>query len=105
MWEGVTDVHTDEFRVLASSSAASGMLTLSGELDVAGVPRLEREVGLLGSSRARMLVLELAELRFASVAGVRAMIGALDDGPWVYGRIVNPMPPVCRAFELTGHGV
>jgi anti-anti-sigma factor len=67
-------------------------LRLFGELDLATVPLLESE---LAKATREAIVLDLGELTFIDVAGLRAVLQDLS--------LVDGSRPVRRLFELTGH--
>jgi anti-sigma B factor antagonist len=78
-------------------------LVLSGELDIASAAALERELEVAESRRPPVLVLDLGELRFMGVSGLRTILDAArrarrDSRQFV---IANPVPHIKRLFELT----
>jgi anti-anti-sigma factor len=85
------------------SGAEAAWVRASGELDLAAVPvltRTLREVQL----PARVVVLDLRELRIIVTAGVRAIAAAAAAARRVGARLVvlRGTPVVDRVFELTG---
>jgi anti-anti-sigma factor len=55
------------------------VLALQGELDLAGVPRLRRAVGVVGAVAGERVVLDLSELAFIDACGIRAIECARDE--------------------------
>jgi len=79
-------------------------LTLSGELDIASYPLLETATRELTASGARSITLDLREVAFMDLAGLRAILEvherSEEDG---YELRVIPGPwQVQRLFERTG---
>jgi anti-anti-sigma factor len=64
------------FAVHAASERGGWRLGLVGELDLATVDLLAREVRCLASADARPVLVDLRHLEFADVAGVRALLDA-----------------------------
>jgi anti-anti-sigma factor len=76
------------------------VISLRGELDIAGVPQLDGEIERAAMQSSGPVVLDLRGLDFIDGTGVRAVLGAaLLLGPRL---TVYPGPPrVHRVFELT----
>jgi anti-sigma B factor antagonist len=78
-------------------------LVLSGELDMSTATSLELELSLVEARRPPVLVLDLAQLRFMGVSGLRAILDAARrarrDGRQLV--VTNPVPHILRLFELT----
>jgi anti-sigma B factor antagonist len=76
---------------------------LSGELDMSSSTSLELELSIAEARRPPVLVLDLAELRFMGVSGLRAILDAARrarrDGRQLV--VTNPVPHILRLFELT----
>ncbi len=78
-------------------------LVLSGELDIASTMAFELELLTAEASAPSMVVLDLAQLRFMGVTGLRAILQSARRarrGKW---RLVvaNAVPHITRLFELT----
>jgi anti-sigma B factor antagonist len=76
---------------------------LSGELDMSSATSLELELQTAEARRPPMIVLDLAQLRFMGVSGLRAILDAArrarrDGRQFV---VTNPVPHILRLFELT----
>jgi anti-anti-sigma factor len=76
---------------------------LSGELDMSSATCLELELKIVEARRPPILVLDLAQLRFMGVSGLRAILDAARrahrDGRQLV--VTNPVPHILRLFELT----
>jgi anti-anti-sigma factor len=79
------------------------VMRLSGDLDLAAVPRFESARAELGGDFA-VMVLDLSELAFIDSTGLRAVIAAMRDVNAMPARLeIVPGPPaVQRVFEVTG---
>jgi anti-sigma B factor antagonist len=76
---------------------------LIGELDMSNAASLELELQSVEARRPPMLVLDLAELRFMGVSGLRSILDAARRARRE-GRdlvVTNPVPHISRLFELT----
>jgi anti-anti-sigma factor len=90
------------FEVSAADDAGTTTLGLRCELDMATAPILGRAIRRAASGAPRRVVLDLRELRFMDVAGVRTILDAArgirrDGGALV---LTNPLPHVLRLLEL-----
>jgi anti-sigma B factor antagonist len=76
---------------------------LIGELDMSTATSLELELQTVEARRPPVLVLDLAQLRFMGVSGLRAILDAARrarrDGRQLV--VTNPVPHISRLFELT----
>jgi anti-sigma B factor antagonist len=76
---------------------------LIGELDMSNAASLELELQTIEARRPPMLVLDLAELSFMGVSGLRSILDAARrarrDGRQLV--VTNPVPHISRLFELT----
>jgi anti-sigma B factor antagonist len=78
-------------------------LMLCGELDMASSTSLELELSIVEARQPPVLVLDLSELRFMGVSGLRTILDAArrarrEDRQLV---VTNPVPHILRLFELT----
>lgn len=76
---------------------------LCGELDISTSTSLELELQAVEMSRPPVLVLDLAQLRFMGVSGLRSILDAARRARRE-GRhfvVTNPVPHISRLFELT----
>lgn len=78
-------------------------LMLSGELDISTATSLELELQAAELRQPPVLVLDLAQLRFMGVSGLRSILDAARrarrDGRHFV--VTNPLPHISRLFELT----
>src|SRR4051794_15248679 len=78
-------------------------LMLSGELDISTSTSLELELQSAELRSPHVLVLDLAQLRFMGVSGLRSILDAARRARRE-GRhfvVTNPVPHISRLFELT----
>src|SRR4051812_38916182 len=78
-------------------------LMLCGELDMASAGALELELHAVEERQPPVLVLDLAQLQFMGVAGLRAILDAARRARRDRRQLVvtNPVPHILRLFELT----
>jgi anti-sigma B factor antagonist len=78
-------------------------LALRGELDMLSAPLLARALESASRGDPARVILDLRELRFMDVSGLRAILDAARsarrDGRSLV--IANPMPHIVRLLELT----
>ena len=91
------------FEVACTHDGPAARLALRGELDMLSAPVLTRELEQAARRRPMRIVLDLGELSFMDVSGLRAILDAArsarrDGGSLV---IANPMPHIVRLLELT----
>jgi anti-sigma B factor antagonist len=92
------------FGVATHRVGSTAVVLVRGELDVATVPALEEAVVALLRDGLRAVVLDLRELGFIDVAGVRLTL-RLEGLAQLHGTrfvLVRGAPHVQRLFELTG---
>jgi anti-sigma B factor antagonist len=79
-------------------------LTLSGELDIATVPRVEAAVKATLTAEARTLTIDLSGLSFVDSSGLRLLIvlaqRAEAEG-WTL-RLTRPIERVLNVFRVSG---
>jgi anti-sigma B factor antagonist len=97
-------VAVDQLTVTARRSGVVTVLAVAGELDLASGPVLDRALEEASGAGDQLIVLDLAELGFADVAGVHAMTGwdgrLRDQGKRL--ALINLAAPVARLLSLTG---
>jgi anti-sigma B factor antagonist len=78
-------------------------LMLSGELDMSSSASLELELQAAEARKPPVIVLDLAQLRFMGVSGLRAILDAARRAHREGRQLVvaNPVPHIVRLFELT----
>jgi anti-sigma B factor antagonist len=91
------------FEVLHARSAGDVRLALRGELDMYSAPLLERELDVVAADARGGIVLDLAELTFMDVSGLRTILDAAREARRARRAFVieNPMPHIVRLLELT----
>jgi anti-sigma B factor antagonist len=94
----------EPFEAAASLEGETTFVRVHGELDLATVPSLESEMAPLMAGGARAVVLDLRELDFIDVAGLRLAL-RLEGLAQLHGvrfALVRGPVNVQRVFELTG---
>jgi anti-sigma B factor antagonist len=71
---------------------------LSGELDMASAPRLERRLDQLRRDGAQLITLDLSGVEFLAAAGLSVFIGANQAQQAAGGRLL-----LTRPTRMTGH--
>ena len=82
----------------------TSVLTLSGELDLASTPILERELAAVESESAKRILIDLAGVGFMDSTGLQALLRARERATTEDGiQLVLRRGPhqVQRVFELT----
>jgi anti-anti-sigma factor len=91
------------FEVACMEEGSATRVALRGELDLLSAPLLTRELEAVARRRPRRIVLDLGELDFMDVSGLRAILDAARsarrDGRSL--AVANPMPHIVRLLELT----
>jgi anti-sigma B factor antagonist len=90
------------FEVFADDDRGTPTLELRGELDMATAPILRRAIAEVAEREPQRIVLDLRELQFMDVAGVRTIIEAARRMRREGGALVltNPLPHILRLLEL-----
>jgi anti-anti-sigma factor len=79
------------------------VLSLTGEFDLAGVPKFDAALAQVEAAAPRVLVVDLNDLAFMDSSGLRSLVMA-DERARKAGRrlAIVPGPPVVRrVFEIT----
>jgi anti-sigma B factor antagonist len=96
-----------QFRLRTQHDGGDYRLSLTGELDLATVPDLERALSAACAEGARSVTLDLSGLAFIDSTGLKALLqGArlcVSHG-CEYGIDRNMSPPVKRLLEIAGVG-
>ena len=92
-----------DFRITVRSERNATVLALAGELDLASYPRLEHAVDRALESGAQLVVVEVEQLEFIDVAGLRSLVRAERQARGIGKRLVvaAPRPAVTRLLSLT----
>lgn len=101
--EGVRPDPPPRFAVRRVSTADGYRLVVQGELDRATAPTLAEQLTEAELARPRVLTLDLSELSFISVAGMRVVLDAARRAERERRSLVvlNPQPPIRRLFALS----
>jgi anti-sigma B factor antagonist len=91
------------FEVSCAGTEERVLLGLRGELDMSSAPVLTRKLKAVARRRPKEIVLDLGELSFMDVTGLRVILDAArrarrDGGTLA---IANPLPHIIRLLELT----
>lgn len=80
------------------------VVTVSGRVDSAAAPDLEKALQDLLESRRHQIVMELAEVEYMSSAGLRALVSALKTAKKAGGDVViaQPSERVREVIDLAG---
>ncbi len=80
------------------------VLRVSGELDMASAPKLERELDAVESIRPELVTMDLRELAFIDSTGLRLLLRAAERAREEKRRfvVVRGSTAVDRIFEITG---
>jgi anti-anti-sigma factor len=92
------------FKVGSERHGAAVRLIVSGELDLASVPLLERETSAALEQPLQRLVIDLGELAFVDSSGLRFFV-ALNDRATREGwslELVRPAAPALTVFQISG---
>jgi len=92
--------------VRADDTADQRVFRLSGELDMATSPRLERVLSGVLAAMPPALAIDLAGLTFLDSTGIRVLIdaGRRASGQGCAFTLLSPRPNVLRMLRLTGAG-
>jgi anti-anti-sigma factor len=91
------------FEVSCLHSEGHAQLALRGELDMSCAPLLMRELEAAESHHPKQILLDLAELSFMDVTGLRTILDAARRARRAGSQVViaNPRPHIIRLLELT----
>lgn len=92
------------FEVRVTSGPGWDCITLEGELDLVAAPLLEDELGRRECHPVALLVIDLRQLSFMDLTGMRVLLAAHDRALLSTRRLVFVRGPrvVHRLFELAG---
>ncbi len=92
-----------DFRITVRGERDATVLALAGELDLASHPRLEHAIDRALESGARLVVVELGQLEFMDVAGLRSLVRCAQRARAIAKRLViaAPRASVMRLLSLT----
>jgi anti-sigma B factor antagonist len=94
---------TDEIDIRVQHTPEAVVVAVSGELDIASAPALERALRAAEQGGEGRVVIDLSGLEFMDSTGLHVLLAAArhsrDGGPQLALR--RGPPPVQRVFELT----
>jgi anti-sigma B factor antagonist len=97
-------IRASPFEIRSELEGEQARLTLSGELDIATVPRVEEAVASVLARGARRVLVDLTRLAFVDSSGLRMFITLNErtatEG-WTLG-LIRPSQPSLSVFEITG---
>jgi anti-sigma B factor antagonist len=90
--------------VVVSDRQDATVLAVSGELDMASSPQLIEALAQVDEAAGGRLVLDLTELQFVDVAGMRVLLAARERAGRMGSELVlvNVRDEVQRVLEITG---
>lgn len=93
-----------QFSLSIRSKRTATVVELGGELDLASHPKLEDALAPALESGAELVVLDLGQLEFMDVAGLRALVRSKGRAAAAGKQLVlaAPGPPIWRLLSLTG---
>jgi anti-anti-sigma factor len=97
-------IRASPFEIHSELQGDNARLTLSGELDLATVPRVEEAVASVLAKGASRVVVDLSGLGFVDSSGLRMFITLNDrtaSEGWTLG-LIRPAEPSLSVFEITG---
>lgn len=95
---------SSDFRVTIRAEGRATVVALRGELDLASLTELEHVIDNVLRSSAELVVLDVAELEFLDVAGLRSILRT-DHRLRARGQrlaLAAPGPGIRRLLALTG---
>jgi len=97
-------IRASRFDIRSEIQGDTARLTLSGELDIATVPRVEEGVTAALAQGARSMVVDMSRLAFVDSSGLRMFITLNDRAAaegWSLG-LIRPPEPAFSVFQITG---
>lgn len=92
------------FSVSAQVRGPELLMTVSGELDIAGAPVVATMYAEPATAGCRCVVVDVSGLTFIDGAGLRALLAVSEArGEDFEIRLRSPSRPVMRLLELSGH--
>jgi anti-anti-sigma factor len=97
-------IRASRFEIHTELQGDVARLALTGELDIATVPRVEEAVAAVLAQGARSVIVDLSALAFVDSSGLRLFITLNDRAPaegWSLG-LIRPPEPSFSVFQITG---
>jgi anti-sigma B factor antagonist len=92
------------FEIDVAGDGQTARLVLTGELDLATVPRVEQAVDATLAQRARALIIDLSGLAFIDSSGLRLLIvlhQRATSESWALS-LIRPPQRAMRVFQVSG---
>ena len=85
-------------------SATEAVVTLAGELDAAGAPRVRQRIGELAERRVVDVAVDVGKVTFVDSSGMGMLVGCAHRLRAAGGglRLLHPRPQMQRLLERTG---
>ena len=97
-------IRASRFEIQCDLTEDRARVNLTGELDLASVPRLQEAVEKLLAQGARSVIIDLGRLTFMDSSGLRLFVAlsnrAAGEG-WSLG-LLRPPDPALTIFRITG---
>jgi anti-sigma B factor antagonist len=97
-------IRASRFEIHREMQGDAARLTITGEVDIATVPRVEEAVATVLAQGARSLIVDLSRLAFVDSSGLRMLITLNDRSAaegWSLG-LIRPPEPASSVFQITG---
>lgn len=97
-------IRASPFDIHSELQGETARLTLTGELDIASVQRLEEAVEAMLGQGARTVIVDLSRLGFMDSSGLRLFITLNEragENGWSLG-LIRPPEPSFSVFQITG---
>jgi anti-sigma B factor antagonist len=91
------------FDISVTSGAGCAMVRVRGEVDLATAPKLHSSLRAAWLASHGELAIDLSEVSYLGVTGLRVLLGALDLARASGGDVVlwDPSPMACQLLEIT----
>jgi anti-anti-sigma factor len=97
-------VRPPSFEIHSTLEVDAARILVVGELDIATVPRLEKEARAMLARHARELIIDMSQLTFIDSSGLRLLIALNDEASaagWTLG-LIRPAERALTVFRITG---
>jgi anti-anti-sigma factor len=97
-------IRASRFEIHSELQGDVARVTITGELDIATVPRVQEAVDAALGQGARNVIVDLSRLGFVDSSGLRLFITLSERAPaegWSLG-LIRPPEPSFSVFQITG---
>jgi anti-anti-sigma factor len=97
-------IRASRFEIHSELQGETARLTVTGELDIATISRVEEAVATALARGAGSVIVDLSRLAFVDSSGLRLFITLNDRAPaegWSLG-LIRPPEPAFAVFQITG---